>query len=135
MKVWIVSLEWNTPPSEVTGDTGIVGVYAEEADAQLAGSAERARLHREGQNVYQYSQAAGAWCSGCGQETPRTPLGEPLACPNEADHDVADWCQYCGAECTDSGDCNNDHDEWDIDVHVTEHEVHGVPRGTGGSGG
>lgn len=120
--LWIVSLEWNTPPSEVTGDTGIVGLYATEAGALAAAAAERANYDQQGQQVYQYSQIQGAYCSTCGEANPRDAAGRPQQQPcSVGDEDK--WCDHCGAELTDSGSCNNDHDEWDIDVHVTSHQV------------
>lgn len=120
-KVWIVSLEWNQPPSEVTGDTGIVGVFANEATAQAAGHAERFQLDAEGTSVYQFSMCAGRYCSTCGQETEQ--LGSCVHECTAPDEDDDAFCDHCGAETNDRGSCDNNHDEWDVDVHVTEHEV------------
>lgn len=44
-----------------------------------------------------------------------------MPCPCGNDNPL--WCDGCGAELKEDGTCDNDHDEWDIDVHVTEHEV------------
>jgi hypothetical protein len=73
--VWIVSLEWNFPPSEVTGDTGVVSVHQTKDGAIAARKAEQQRLHEEGQKVYNF--------------------------PNAVDNE----------------------DDWDIDVHCTQHLV------------
>ena len=59
MTVWIVSLEWNFPPSEVTGETGIVSVHGSEESARKAQRAEQEQLHAEGRKVYQFSPAEG----------------------------------------------------------------------------
>lgn len=123
--VWIVSTEWNIAPSEVTGETGIIGVFATERAAQLAGAKERAEYDAGGQTVYNYSQDEYAYCAWCGEACKRDELGKPQECPCEKANDPGayDFCHHCGAELTDSKDCNNDHDEWDIDIHVTEHTV------------
>lgn len=93
MIVWIVSLEWNDPPSEVCGDTGIVGVYATEAAAQAAATVERRRIIMEdGQRVYGF----------CGH-------GDGIM--------TVEACDESGEACDD------DHDAWDLDVHVTQHTV------------
>lgn len=99
MTVWVVIIEWNQPPSEVTGDPGLVGVYATQASAEAAKLAEQKRFDAEGQMVYQYTNHAGSHCGACGDPTD-------------------------GAELKDTGSCDNDHDEWDIDVHVREAQVH-----------
>ncbi len=123
--VWIVSLEWNQPPSEVTGDTGIVDVFFNEDDAlkcQLATQWE----HDERQMVYEFSQVAGRHCVSCG-EIAVDEKGVEHTCKNElADHeDREEFCDYCGAECHANGGCDNDHDNWDIDVHCCEYDVQG----------
>jgi len=119
MTVWTVSLEYNDrAPSDVTGDTGILGVYLRQEDAEAAGLAERQQRHDDGQLVWQYSTVPGRYCGACGQEA-----NEPGA-HEHCDQEGADaFCDMCGAENKETGSCDNDHDEWDIDVHVTEHEV------------
>jgi hypothetical protein len=73
--VWIVSLEWNFPPSEIVGDTGIVSVHTNEADAKAAQEAEQTEWASKDRKVYAF--------------------------PHLEDND----------------------EEWDIDVHCSEHEV------------
>lgn len=114
--VWVVSLEWNRAPSEVTGDTGIVGVYATEAAARFAQEATRCEFDNDGQCVYQYTMREGRYCSSCGEKPEHSDLGCTHADPT--------FCDQCGAELKATGDCDNDHDEWDIDVHCTEMVVH-----------
>jgi hypothetical protein len=125
MVVYIVSLEWNDPPSEVTGDTGIVGVFATKAAADAAAVAERQRWSADERvDVYQYDNIEGAFCELCGEPAPRDEAGKPTSCQRQhGPDDAIEWCDYCGAELCDSGDCHNDHDDWYIDVHVTKHEV------------
>lgn len=114
MTVWIVSLEWNQPPSEVTGDTGICGVFTTKEAAEAAAAAERKEYDEDGDSVYQFSMRDDHYCGWCGEET--------CQC-HDREYDDAEFCTACGAELKDTGSCDNDHDEWDIDVHVTEHEV------------
>lgn len=54
----------------------------------------------------------GRYCASCGDETRHE-------CTYVGEH----FCDYCGAELNGHGTCDNDHDDWDVDVHVTEHEV------------
>ena len=116
MTVWVVSYEWNTtPPSEWTGDTGIVGVFETKDLAERAAMEARTEQHDAGRTVYQFSMREGRVCSTCGDEEPAH------VCPNPDGDDA--FCDQCGAELKDTGSCDNDHDEWDLDVHVTEHEV------------
>lgn len=119
MKVWIVSLEWNQPPSEVTGDTGIVGVFADEAKALACRAETQAELEKEGSDIYEYSMWQGRYCSTCGKDLRGWTEPVHVCDPNGADA----FCDHCGAELTANGTCDNDHDTWDIDVHCTEHEV------------
>lgn len=119
MKVWIVSHEWNQPPSEVTGDTGIVGVFADEGPAIKAAHAERLELEKNGETVYQFSMLAGRHCLACGQQNMVD--GTPHDCDESPE--TEDFCDYCGAALKEDGTCDNDHDDWTIDVHCTEHEV------------
>lgn len=121
MTVWIVSLEWNQPPSEVTGDTGIVGVFATEGQAQKAAAAERLEREQDGSTVYEFSMLAGRHCVSCGEQNVQDD-GTPHKCANPDGSDNV-FCDYCGAECHANGGCDNDHDNWDIDVHCTEHEI------------
>lgn len=118
MKVWIVSLEWNRPTSELTGDTGIEGVFAEEGPAQVFALKTRRTLEADGRNVYEFSMLAGRHCIGCGELN--TVDGKPHVCTAP---EKDDFCDQCGAELTDNSTCDNDHEEWDVDVHCTEHEV------------
>lgn len=118
MKVWIVSLEYNDrAPSEVTGETGILGVFVNEADARALQAAEQAELHEDYQIVYQYSHEPGRYCIACGEEA----AGH--VCKNAFPEDAEEFCDLCGAEFGNNNTCDNDHDEWDIDVHCTEFEV------------
>jgi hypothetical protein len=119
VKVWVVSLEWNQPPSEMVGDTGIEGVYAEEGPAQTFAHATRLKLEEDGHDVYEFSMLAGRHCIGCGDVNMKD--GKPHVCKAEPDNE--DYCDHCGAELTDNGTCDNNHDEWDVDVHCAEHEV------------
>jgi hypothetical protein len=121
MNVWIVSLEWNRPPSEVTGDTGIVGVFADEDSARVAQHAERAELDEAGEVVYQYSIGDGVFCVACG-EREIDERGIAHTCTALPDH-PEEFCAQCGAELNDRLSCDNDHAEWDIDVHCTAYEV------------
>jgi hypothetical protein len=118
VKVYIVSLEWNAPPAEVTGDPGLVGAYARKAQADRAAEVERQRLDKEGQQVYAYSMRAGRYCGACGEDD-RVPGAHALC----SDTSEPEFCDRCGAEYTEIGTCDNDHDEWTIDVHVSELEV------------
>lgn len=118
-KVWIVSLEWNQPPSEVTGDTGIVGVFEHEGAARQATDAAKAEWEDAGYTVWQFTNREGRYCIGCGE--PHRTNGKEHTCT--ASPDAENFCDYCGAELKENGGCDNDHDEWDIDVHCTEHEV------------
>jgi hypothetical protein len=135
MTVWIVSLEWNQPKSEVTGDTGIVGVFVDEDTARVAQQAERAELAEAGEVVYQYSIGDGVYCAACG-ERELDARGFQHWCECDPDTE-AEFCVQCGAELNDRLSCDNDHAEWDVDVHCTEHTVeheamrHGVtaPQG------
>lgn len=122
MTVYIVSLEWNDPPSEVTGETGILGVYATREAAAAAALAERQTLEAEERTVYNFTYHEHRYCAGCGAENAATVDGF-TPCPEAEQHDEFHWCEYCGAELTERETCENDHDEWDIDVHVSEHEV------------
>jgi len=128
MKVWVVNLEWNEPPSEVAGDPGIIGVYATREGAENADRLERARLHADGYIVYQYSYADEAHCVLCGEEAPRNDKGEPMDCPCPMDDspDVR-FCGNCGAELNDRGECDADHDAWDVDVHGNAFDVLELP--------
>lgn len=102
MKVYIVSLEWNEPPSESTGDPGIVGVFFSRVAAEAAATEERRKLVTdEGLHVYGY-------CLHGDADGELIPTGQ------------------CEAE---DRECNTDHDEWDIDVHITAHTVQGDPAG------
>lgn len=119
--VWIVSLEWNFPPSEVTGDTGIVKVFAGPDAARLARACqqqEQADLDADGRLVYQFSIKPNRYCIGCGEEAEQHAGGHECANP-----DAEDFCDQCGAELKESGSCDNDHDEWEIDVHCHEFPV------------
>ncbi len=117
--IWIVSLEWNDPPSEVTGDTGIVAVFDNKADADACAAAERAHMESECElSVYNYSMREGRFCGWCGEDD------APDHNCERPDIDEPVYCDHCGAELTETGSCDNDHDEWDIDVHVTEHQIH-----------
>jgi len=130
--VWVVSLEWNDPPSEVTGETGIVGVFATEAAARVAATAEKRERHDDGQTVWQFSMAPDSHCIACGEA-----MG-PLAvhvCKNAFPKDAEEFCDRCGAELGNHNSCDNDHDAWDIDVHVTAHEIKGGNAHLGAVGG
>jgi len=121
MTVWVVSLEWNQAPSDVTGDTGIVGVYATEAAADAARRAEQERLHAADEQVYGYSTGEDCYCPRCGvrwgtgahRERDCNPDGEET------------YCSECGDELGAEG-CDREHDEWTIDVHCTEMIVQGA---------
>ncbi len=121
--VWIVSVEWNQPPSEVTGDTGIVGVFADEAKAKIAAATERRNYDDNGTEVFNYSYEDGSYCGECGEACDRSDDGALLPCKRKHEDTPYQWCEQCGAELTETGSCNNDHDEWEIDIHVTEHTI------------
>jgi hypothetical protein len=116
MKVWIVSLEWNHPPSEVTGDSGIVDVFDNEAAARTCQLATKREFETNGDDVYEFSYVAGRYCSGCGLDAP----GEHT-CEYP---DSEEFCDHCGAELNANDSCDNDHDAWDIDIHCREYDVH-----------
>ena len=119
MTVWIVALEWNQPPCEVTGDPGLVGAYWTQADAERVAAATRRQWDAAGEQVYEYSMREGRYCIACG------------VADTVADHHCEDqgesFCDQCGAELSEVGTCDNDHDEWTIDVHVRELTVEGTP--------
>lgn len=117
MKVYVVSLEWNQPSSEVTGDPGLVGVYATREAADRAAAGERKEHDENGEQVYGYTMGEGVYCPVCGEREPCY----DAACV--ASNEDGAFCDQCGAEAKDTGSCDNDHDEWTIDVHVTEMEV------------
>lgn len=122
MTVYVVSLEWNHPPSEVTGDSGIEGVYATRALAEAAAATTRRQFEQDGSTVYRFSMAEGRYCAICGEL--RAVEADPyLQAGCSCDEGDEEFCDQCGAELTDHKTCHNDHDEWDIDVHVTEHDV------------
>ncbi len=121
MKIWIVSLEWNRPPSEVTGDTGIVGVYATEALARASQRETQREFDEDGDQVYRYSMGGDLYCTGCGERA-TDKEGKPHVCQSGF---VDEFCSDCGAELNDNDSCDNDHDDWDIDVHCTEHTIKG----------
>lgn len=116
--VWVVIIEWNDPPSEVTGDPGLVGVYATEAGAKAAQLSEQQRFDSEGSNVDGFTMRDGRYCSVCGEDT-----GDPTHTHDHGPDAEAEFCDCCGAELTAVGSCDNDHDEWDVDIHVRETEV------------
>lgn len=118
-RVWVVMVEWNIAPSEVTGDPGLVGVYSTAAKAEAAAQAERVDYNEQGQTVHNFTNAPDSHCIGCGQRTeqPGTGVHE---CSNP---DAEEFCGHCGAELKETGSCDNDHDEWDIDLHVREVEI------------
>lgn len=121
MTVWIVSLEWNFPPSEVTGDTGIVGVFLTETAARQSQRETQEEFDQQGSAVYGYSYESGRYCIACGEQG--TKGAADHACQNAFPADAEEFCDQCGAELGVNNTCDNDHDEWDIDVHCTEHTV------------
>lgn len=123
MTVWIVSLEWNQPPSEVTGDTGICGVFTEEAAALACRAETQAEFENEGSDVYAYSMWQGRYCETCGKDLRGWTEPVHVCAPSPK----TPYCTTCGSERTGPDDtCDKDHDLWDIDVHCTEHEVQTV---------
>lgn len=118
--VFVVSQEWNKPPSEVCGDPPIVGVFATEASAIAARLKECQSLEDDGYDVSGYSFEPERFCAACGEESTGED-GKPHECANPDGENK--WCDCCGAELKATGDCDEDHDEWDIDVHVTVHPV------------
>lgn len=118
--VFVVSIEWNDPPSEVTGDTGVVAVRATQTSAEAVAMDERRKLEDEGRAVYDYSQVAGRYCAACGFDTYECAADHEC---NEPDDEAQNFCDHCGAETNSRESCDNDHDAWDVDVHVSEHEV------------
>lgn len=129
MNVFIVSLEWNDPPSEVTGDTGIEGVFIDKASADARAHSERVTLERDDNRVvYNFTNRAGRYCAWCGTEQAYDVASDSFsACTCGAGPDDQEtYCDHCCAELTDTESCLNDHDEWEVDVHVTEHHVVGT---------
>jgi hypothetical protein len=124
--VYVVSVEWNEPPSEVTGDPGIVCVCANEALANEARHAERLSLDSQGHSVYELSNTPGRYCAFCGEPNAVNADGTFAECKAPENFADAEWCDCCGAELNHVDECDNDHDEWDVDVHVTPHELRGV---------
>lgn len=122
MEVWIVSLEWNHPPSEVTGDTGIVDVFVGSGAEQAARKRQRQEQESfdEHEQVYEYSMAPGRYCIACG-ELKAVCLGQ--GCPNIDPESAEEFCDHCGAELNRFNSCDNDHDEWSIDVHCHKFEA------------
>lgn len=120
--VWVVSLEWNQPTSEQTGDPGVEGLFFDEQAARDFAHETRADLHTKGHAVINYSHEPGSYCALCGEEQRHATPKAPHRCtvPSEADDA---FCDCCGAELTDNGSCDNDHDDWDVDVHVGRYEV------------
>lgn len=78
--------------------------------------------HDERQNVYEYSMVAGRHCGMCGEHAVQDD-GTPHVCANGDKATDVGFCDHCGAELMDNDTCDNDHDEWAVDVHCTEHEV------------
>lgn len=115
MQVWIVSLEWNHPPSEVTGDTGIVDVFVGPGAEQAARQRQRQEQESfdEHEQVYDYSMAPGRYCIACGE------LTAVCHCLKSAEA----FCDHCGAELNRFNSCDNDHDEWSIDVHCHQFDA------------
>lgn len=126
--VWIVSLEWNQPPSEVTGDTGVVDVFTNEAAARTCQLATQREHDEDGQTVYEFSMVAGRHCVNCGYQDVQDD-GTKHVCVNADETSEGLFCAYCAAECHANGGCDNDHDDWDIDVHCREYSVLEVARG------
>lgn len=118
MSVWIVSVEWNFPALEVTGAPGICGVYSTSEAAEIRAAAERKSYDEDGQQVHAFSMADGRYCGACGE------LTKECHCSGAAERTA--FCHQCGAETNANESCDNDHDEWDIDVHVTEHQINGA---------
>ena len=123
MYVWVVILEWNQPPSEVTGDPGLVGVYYDAKSARLARLEQQKAFDEQGQTVYEYTNAPGRYCCHCGELDAEH---EDKLCPYAKDDEDGDFCSYCGAELKDTGSCDNDHDAWDIDVHIRKVKPEGT---------
>lgn len=121
MTVYVVSLEWNFPPSEVTGDSGIVGVFATQALADAAAVKERREFEQNGDKVFGFTMAEGRYCGICGELRALNTDPDVQGC--SCDEGEAVCCDQCGADLNERGSCDVDHDEWDIDVHVTEHQV------------
>lgn len=123
MSVFVVTIEWERPSSEVTGDPGICGVFLTRSAADLDAYAERKSYDEAGETVANYSMVEGRYCGNCGEQIKYSPVTKVCQCSGAGEES---FCDCCGAELNDNGECDNDHDEWTIDIHVTECEVRGI---------
>lgn len=120
MTVFSVSLEWNDPPSEICGDPPCVGVCATREGAETRRLVECKALDEDGYTVHDFSIVAGRTCGACGEHE-QDENGNPHTCANPKGPVM--WCDWCGTKLNRRGSCDEDHDEWDVDVHVTEHQL------------